>query len=151
MVSRETKQVRVAPSSGVTGGEIVRRAIRNVDPDATIYHDDYRSYGILDGSFKHESVNHSAGEYARGDVHTNTIEGEFSVLRPWLQTFRGISKEYAYLYCAQYQLLRSNRMMERVDRALSMFCLASSTVDPHQGGELEFRDRPALLPVAASN
>jgi transposase-like protein len=151
MVSRETKQVRVAPSSGVTGREIINRAVKNVDADATIYHDDYRSYGILDGSFKHESVNHSAGEYARGDIHTNTIEGEFSVLRPWLQTFRGISKEHAYLYCAHYQLLRSNRRMERVDRALSMFCLTPSTVDAHQGSELEFRNEPALLPVTAPN
>jgi len=83
----------VAPSSGVTEREIVKRAVKNIGPDATIYHDDYCTYGILDGSFKHESVNHSAGEYVRGDVHTNTIEGEFSVLRPWLQTFRGISKE----------------------------------------------------------
>lgn len=151
MVSRETNEVRIAPSSGVTGREVVNRAVKNIDPDATIYHDDYRSYSILDGSFRHESVNHSAGEYARGDVHTNTIEGEFSVLRPWLQTFRGISKEYAYLYCAHYQLLRSNRRMERVDRALSMFCLSSSTVDAYRGSEFELRDEPALLPMAASN
>jgi transposase-like protein len=150
MVSRETKRVRVSPSSGVTGRDVISRAVKNIDPGATIYHDDHRSYGILDGSFRHESVDHSAGEYARGDIHTNTIEGEFSVLRPWLQTFRGISKEHAYLYCAHYQLLRSNRSMERADRALSMFCLAS-TVDAHQGSELEFRDEPALLPVAASN
>src|SRR5450759_4888214 len=150
MVSRETKQVRVAPSSGVTGREIINRAVKNIDPDTTIYHDDYRAYGILDGCFRHESVIHSAGEYARGDIHTNTIEGEFSVLRLWLQTFRGMSKEYAYLCCAHYQLLRSNRGMERVDRALSMFCLAS-TVDAHQGSELEFRNEPALLPVAASD
>lgn len=87
-------------------------------------------------------------------MHTNTIEGEFSVLRPWLQTFRGISKEYAYLYSAHYQLLRSNRRMERVDRALSMFCLLpppQSTVDAYQGGELQLGDEPAPLPVAASN
>lgn len=135
----------------MTGREIVNRAVRNVDPDATIYHDDYGSYGILDGSFKHQSVNHSVGEYVRGDVHTNTIEGEFSVLRPWLQTFRGISKEYAYLYCAHYQLIRSNRGMDRVDRALSMFCLPQSTVDAYEGGELQLSDEPALLPVAASN
>ena len=150
MASRETKQVGASPSSGVTGRDVINRAVKNIDPDATIYHDDYRAYGILDGSFRHGSVNHSPGEYARGDIHTNTIEGEFSVLRPWLQAFRGMSKEYAYLYCAHYQLLRSSRGMERADRALSMFCL-SSTVDAHQGSELEFRNEPALLPVAASN
>ncbi len=30
---------------------------------------------------KHESVNHSIGEYVRGDAHTNTIEGYFSILK----------------------------------------------------------------------
>ncbi len=100
MVSREMKEARIAPSSGTTRREVVNRAVKNIDPDATIYHDDYRSYGIPDGSFRHESVNHSVGEYVRGDVHTNTIEGEFSVLRPWLDTCRGISKEHAYLYSA---------------------------------------------------
>ncbi len=117
MVSRATKEVRIAPSSGVTGREVVNRAVKNIDPDATIYHDDYRSYGILDGSFRHESVNHSAGEYVRGDVHTNTIEGEFSVLRPWLDTYRGISKEHTYLCSAHYQLLRNTRNEDRVRRA----------------------------------
>lgn len=120
MVSRETKQVRVAPSSGVTGREVINRVVKNVDPAATVYHDDYRSYNILDGSFRHESVNHSVGEYVRGDVHTNTIEGEFSVLRPWLLTYRGISKEHAYLYSAQYQFLRNIRHQDRVQRATSL-------------------------------
>jgi ISXO2 transposase-like protein len=62
--------------------------VKNVEPEALVYHDDSRPYGVLDGVFNHESVNHSAGEYARGDVHTDTIEGEFSVLRPWLSVFR---------------------------------------------------------------
>jgi transposase-like protein len=133
----------------VTGREIINRAVKNIDSDATIYHDDYRSYGILNGSFRHESVNHSAGEYVRGDVHTNTIEGEFSVLRPWLQTFRGISKEYAYLYCAHYQQLRSNRRMERVERALSMFCLTRPlSLSPHQQGGLDFCDPEPAFPFA---
>lgn len=120
MVSRETKEVRVVPSTSVMGREIINRVMKNVDPDATIYHDDYGSYGILNGSFRHESVNHSTGEYARGDVHTNTIEGEFSVLRPWLDTYRGISKEHAYLYSAHYQLLRNTRDEDRVRRATIM-------------------------------
>jgi hypothetical protein len=40
---------------------------------------------------KHEMVNHSAGEYVRGDVHTNTIEGYFSILK------RGINGVYHHV------------------------------------------------------
>jgi transposase-like protein len=61
MVSRETKRVSVSPSSGVTGRDIINRAVKNIDSGATIYHDDYRSYGILDGSFSHESVKPQRG------------------------------------------------------------------------------------------
>lgn len=123
MVSRETGDVVIVPSMNVTGGGILRRVAKNVDPGAVIYHDDYRPYGILDGVYRHESVNHSAGEYARGDVHTNTIEGEFSVLRPWLSMFRGVSKERLFLYCAQYQFLRGTRTMDRAARAVALFGL----------------------------
>ena len=62
-------------------------------------------------------------EYARGGVHTNTIEGEFSVLRPWLSVFRGVSKEKLFLYCSQYQFLRRTRAMDRAARAVSLFGL----------------------------
>lgn len=121
MVSRETGDVVIVPSTNVTGEDLLRRVVKNVDPGAVVYHDDYRPYGILDGAYGHESVNHNAGEYARGGVHTNTIEGEFSVLRPWLSVFRGISKEKLFLYCSQYQFLRRTRSMDRAARAVALF------------------------------
>ena len=126
MVSRETGEVVIVPSTNVTGRDLLRRIAKSVDPDAVIYHDDYRSYGILDGVYRHESVNHGAGEYARGGVHTNTIEGEFSVLRPWISTFRGVSKEKLFLCCSQYQFLRRTRAMDRAARAVALFGLYHS-------------------------
>lgn len=118
MVSRSSREVAIAPSSCVSSKDILKRAVKKIHPEATIYHDDYRSYSILDGAFKHESVNHSTGEYAReGGIHTNTVEAEFSVFRPWWRTYRGVSKEHAYLYCSHYQLLRNTRNMDRVRRA----------------------------------
>src|ERR1700726_3133434 len=44
---------------------------------------------------KHESVNHSIGEYVRGDVHTNTIEGYFSILKRGINgTFHHVSQQH---------------------------------------------------------
>ena len=40
---------------------------------------------------RHQSVNHSIGEYVRGDAHTNTIEGYFSILK------RGITGIYHHV------------------------------------------------------
>ena len=42
------------------------------------YTDAHVVFSDLDGLFyRHDSVNHAAGEYARGDVHTNTVESFF--------------------------------------------------------------------------
>jgi hypothetical protein len=60
------------------------------------------------------------GEYARGKVHINTVEAEFSVFRPWNATFRGYSKEKIHLYIAQYNHLRNTRQMKREERTLAM-------------------------------
>jgi hypothetical protein len=60
------------------------------------------------------------GEYARGKVHINTVEAEFSVFRPWNATFRGYSKEKIHLYTAQYNHLRNTRQMKREERTLAM-------------------------------
>jgi transposase len=44
-----------------------------IEKDSIIYTDDYAVYNFLASSgYIHESVNHSAGEYARGEVHINT-------------------------------------------------------------------------------
>ena len=55
---------------------------RNIDHDATMHTDDAKYYRSLDETFLfHHAVNHSALEYVRGAVHTNTIENFWSVLK----------------------------------------------------------------------
>ena len=70
-------------------------------PGTQIYTDEYNIYSRLEAwGYPHKTVNHSAGEYARdedGDgfceVHSNTIEGFWSLLRSWLRPHRGISQD----------------------------------------------------------
>jgi hypothetical protein len=56
-----------------------------------LYTDSASSYRALKG-YVHEFVNHTQKEYARGDVHENRAECLFSLLKPYLRVFRGISK-----------------------------------------------------------
>lgn len=68
---------------------------------AQLYPDEYDIYARLSAwGYAHSTVCHSRGEYARdedGDgfheVHVNTIEGFWSLLRSWLRPHRGISQE----------------------------------------------------------
>jgi transposase len=68
---------------------------------ALVHTDEYDIYARLPSwGYGHKTVCHSRGEYARdedGDgfceVHVNTIEGVWSLLRSWLRPHRGISQE----------------------------------------------------------
>ena len=67
----------------VADGETVRKIVLdNVDPASRLHTDESRLYKGADAVFaKHETVKHSAGEYARGDVTTNSVEGFFGVFK----------------------------------------------------------------------
>jgi len=59
-----------------------RHIIRHVDRDATISTDELNSYKRLKlYGYKHASVNHKAEEFVRGEHHTNTIEGFWSIIK----------------------------------------------------------------------
>lgn len=72
-----------------------------ISPGAQIYTDEYDIYARLSQwGYEHRTVCRRAGEYARdedGDgfheVHVNTMEGVWSLLRSWLHPHRGISQE----------------------------------------------------------
>jgi transposase-like protein len=58
----------------------------------------------------HKSVNHEAGEYVVGAVHTNTIEGFWSIFkRGVVGSFHKVSKKYLPLYVAEFQFRYNNR------------------------------------------
>jgi len=82
-----------------------------------IFTDEYNIYSRLEEwGFKHKTVNHSIREYARdedGDgfceVHSNTIEGFWSLLRPWLRPHRGISQDKLPLYLSFFEFIHNTR------------------------------------------
>jgi transposase-like protein len=88
----------------VTGKNLKEALTQNVEPSATVMTDDFRGYRkAAKGFAKHESVNHSAGEYVRGDVFTNTVESSFSLLkRGVVGTFHSISEKHLPLYLAEF-------------------------------------------------
>src|SRR5262245_5140111 len=71
-----------------------------------LYTDSASSYRLITG-YEHDSVNHTKKEYARGDVHENRAESLFSLLKPYLRVFRGISKLNLPGYVGFFQFLRN--------------------------------------------
>ncbi len=90
---------------------------QTVQAGTLVYTDEYSIYNRLqEWGYAHKSVNHGAGEYARdedGDgfheVHVNTMEGFWSLLRSWLRPHRGISQEKLPLYLAFFECLHNIR------------------------------------------
>jgi transposase-like protein len=68
---------------------------------------------------KHETVRHSTGEYVRGDAHTNTVEGYFSILkRGIVGTYHHVSPAHLHRYLKEFDFRYSNRVAVGVDDVL---------------------------------
>ena len=73
--------------------------------------DQYRAYTELARNYQHGTVDHSKGQYVVGAVHTNTIEGFWSILkRGMVGTFHKVSAKYLPLYVAEFQFRYNNRL-----------------------------------------
>jgi hypothetical protein len=60
---------------------------------------------------KHETVNHYDGEYARGDITTNTVEGFFGLFkRGVMGTFHHISEQHLQRYTTEFDFRWNHRM-----------------------------------------
>jgi hypothetical protein len=66
--------------------------------------DSASSYRAVKG-YLHEFVHHTQKEYARGDVHENRAKCLFSLLKPYLRVFRGLSKTNLPGYVSFFQFL----------------------------------------------
>jgi transposase-like protein len=105
-------------------GATLKGAIReNVDRKSRIVTDEWRSYiGIgkeFDGG--HEVVLHSASEYARDDVNTNTVESYFALLkRGIVGSFHHVSKEHLDRYCDEFSFRWNHRSMDDTQRAAAI-------------------------------
>ena len=98
----------------VTIGPLIRAMIT---PGSVVYTDEYDIYDRLsEWGYTHRTVCHAAGEFARDDdgdgfceVHVNTLEGFWSLLRSWLRPHRGISQEKLPIYLGFFELVHNLR------------------------------------------
>jgi hypothetical protein len=78
---------------------------------------DYDIYHFLRAAgYAHHIVVHSEGEYARGDVHVNTIEGLWSVGELFLEYFRGLSERFLHLPVVRFEFLHNHWPLDAFQR-----------------------------------
>ena len=99
-----------------TAKTVQKAADLAVHAGSRLYTDSASSYRALKG-YMHEFVNHTQKEYARGEVHENRAECLFSLLKPYLRVFRGLSKVNLPGYLGFFQFLRNFRQQNACEQA----------------------------------
>ena len=84
---------------------------KTADKTEAYYTDDWAPYqGIADKNTRHETVNHSIEEWVRGDVHTNSIEGVWSLLkRSIIGAYHKVSVKHLDAYLDELEWRYNNR------------------------------------------
>ena len=107
--------------TGAAAGEFIREVVS--DKVSLLATDDWRGYDGLPDSLPHASVDHSKHQYVIGAVHTNTIEGFWSIFkRGVVGTFHKVSAKYMPLYVAEFQFRYNNRSNHDIFGAVIIGC-----------------------------
>ena len=81
MVERDSGKVQAERVSRVDRETIEKRLLSYVNIGSRVISDEWKAYNRLGDLYNHERVNHSRYEYVRGEIHTNTIEGFWAILK----------------------------------------------------------------------
>lgn len=128
--------VKTMPIVNVTGATL-KQAIRdNINANARIITDENSAYHGIGEEYSggHETTCHSAREYVRGDIHSNTIEGFFSLVKRGINgIYHSVSKEHLHRYLAEFEF-RYNR------REISDGQRTSAAILASQGKRLMYKE-----------
>jgi transposase-like protein len=106
------------------GGKVVAKVIDGIDTEtltrfvratvsdkvSLLVTDQWPAYRKLGSEYPHATINHALGQYVVGAIHTNTIEGFWSIFkRGVVGTYHKVSKKYLPLYIAEFQFRYNNR------------------------------------------
>lgn len=85
---------------------------KNIAKESRLFTDESRLYkGMGEHFADHQSVRHSASEYVRGEVHSNTIESYFSIFKRGMRgTYQHCAEKHLHRYLAEFDFRHNNRV-----------------------------------------
>jgi transposase-like protein len=147
MVERDG-EVRFRMMDRLTVDRLREVIIENADLTCRIITDEYQNYFPIGKAFAggHDHVKHSLGEYVKAgtDIHSNCIEGVFSLLkRGVMGTFHSVSKKHLPNYLNEFEFRWNTRKKDDGERVVA-------AIKASDGKRLEYResvDNPPYLVV----
>mgnify|MGYP005839416857 CR=1 FL=1 len=111
LVDRDSGRAKSMIVDGLKTKTLLPILHENIAKEAIVYTDEAGYYSKLSDSFAdHDYVRHGAGEYGRGDVHTNTIEGYFSIFKRGMKgVYQHCAKKHLHRYAAEFEFRYNNR------------------------------------------
>ena len=102
---------------GTSAADLLPIIKANVAPGTHVMTDEAGQYAHLNKHFtEHDFVRHAAGEYSRGDIHTNTVEGFYSVFKRGMKgVYQHCAVKHLHRYVAEFDFRYNNRIRLGVD------------------------------------
>lgn len=112
MVERGSGRIMLKPVPDVTAASLLPHAIAHTTPDTVVYTDDNTAYAALGNLCIHDSVCHSAGEFVKGEVHTQSIDSHWARLRKNLRdSYMSVTRHHLQRYLNEFVFFSLTRYM----------------------------------------
>jgi transposase-like protein len=126
LVDRNSGQARSIVIDDMKASTMVPIVRANVAREARLMTDEFSTYTLVGREFaQHGVVRHMIGEYGKGDIHTNTIEGFFSIFKRGMKgVYQHCGDRHLQRYLAEFDFRYNNRVAlgvndsERAERLL---------------------------------
>jgi len=120
LVEREGGRVRSYHVERVNAATLAPIMREQIAQDSRIMTDEASQYTKVGREFAdHGVVSHGIGEYVQGNVHTNTIEGYFSVMKRGLTgTYHHVSKQHLKRYLSEFDFRYNYRAVDDLERTV---------------------------------
>ena len=129
MVERGSGRLVLKPVPDVSAASILPHAIAHTTPGTVVYTDENTTYDALDGICPHDSVCHSAGEFVKGEVHTQSIDSHWAKLRKILRdSYMSVTRHHLQRYLNEFVFFSLTRNLPHRMRFQVALLLMNKTV-----------------------
>lgn len=124
IIQRDPARARVWLVRNTRSRSLNPHVRRTVGRGSTIYTDGRKGYRRLPRyGYQHDFVDHEAGEYVRGKVHTQTVDGYWGLLKTHLDSIGGIRKERLHLFIGEHLWRYNFRHLTRKEQVKRIYLL----------------------------
>ena len=122
VVSRGEEKVRAWLVSNAKITTTRPHIIGTVECGSPIYTDGFKGYRTLPRfGYRHDFVDHAVGEYVRGEVHTQTLDGYWGLLKNFLAAKGGVQRKYLYRFVGEHIWRYNFRNLSRKEQVIRLY------------------------------